>query len=401
MSQLIKRGSIYYICAYQDGRRVRLSTKTGSRREAMAVLARFLASGSVEEPDPASPPVQDMPKKVPQMPVEEPQAVTPSLPLGTMPAAIPEAFQTAYAGAGNMVFVPMPSPSFKTITMEDVLAMWLAAKAHKKSLADDEIRGTAIVRLLNPKRLIHEIGPACVEKLQRDLHAEKARSIATVNRHLVLLKSMLALAEARGYQTQKPFLTVKIRKEHNARDRIITEEEYQKMIAELAKPSNRPATVRLSRQLRLAIIIGYHTGMRQGEILSLTWGQIDFKAAILKLASGQTKTGQGRRVPLHTEVLETLLSLYEAERKPASQTLVLGYLRDASYLSSAFHRLARRLKLQDCRFHDLRHTVITRLRRTGVDIMTIQRISGHKTLEMLQRYNTIDDADLKAAINRL
>jgi site-specific recombinase XerD len=58
--------------------------------------------------------------------------------------------------------------------------------------------------------------------------------------------------------------------------------------------------------------------------------------------------------------------------------------------------LSRHLK-----FHDLRHTTAANLRRAGVDIFNIKQITGHKTLAMLERYNTIDVEDLHEAMDKV
>jgi integrase len=174
---------------------------------------------------------------------------------------------------------------------------------------------------------------------------------------------------------------VRLLAEHNRRDRVCTRKEYQQLLA-AAPPV-----------LRLAIVLGFHTGMRLGEIASLTWAQIDLKRGIAKLRAQDTKTGQGRVVPLAREVI--------AELESAPRNLdgaVVG--ATTGTLSPAFTRLTRELGLADLRFHDLRHTAATNLRRAGVDIFTIKEITGHKTLAMLERYNTIDVQDLREAVEK-
>ena len=52
-------------------------------------------------------------------------------------------------------------------------------------------------------------------------------------------------------------------------------------------------------------------------------------------------------------------------------------------------------------FHDLRHTTTTNLRRAGVDALTAMKITGHKTMAVFKRYNTIDEQDLQAAQRRM
>ena len=51
--------------------------------------------------------------------------------------------------------------------------------------------------------------------------------------------------------------------------------------------------------------------------------------------------------------------------------------------------------------HVLRHTAITKLVKAGVDLPTIQRVSGHKTLAMVLRYSHVDGAHIDSAISHL
>ena len=66
----------------------------------------------------------------------------------------------------------------------------------------------------------------------------------------------------------------------------------------------------------------------------------------------------------------------------------------------AFDTARQKAKISDFRFHDLRHSAITNMRKAGVPDRVIMRISGHKTLRMLDRYDKIDGEDLAEAINK-
>ena len=59
---------------------------------------------------------------------------------------------------------------------------------------------------------------------------------------------------------------------------------------------------------------------------------------------------------------------------------------DKRFVSLSFHYTARKAKVEDFRFHDLRHTFATRLVQSGKDLYKIQRLLGHKTPSMTQRY---------------
>jgi len=70
-------------------------------------------------------------------------------------------------------------------------------------------------------------------------------------------------------------------------------------------------------------------------------------------------------------------------------------------IQNGFKKGCRDCGIKNFRFHDLRHTLVTNMRKSGVDQGTIMKISGHKTLAMFQRYNTIDRGDAKDAVGKL
>jgi integrase len=63
----------------------------------------------------------------------------------------------------------------------------------------------------------------------------------------------------------------------------------------------------------------------------------------------------------------------------------------------AFHTAVRKARIEDLRFHDLRHCAATNLRRAGVDTVTAMKIVGHKSEKMHRRYNSVSESDLAAA----
>ncbi len=90
--------------------------------------------------------------------------------------------------------------------------------------------------------------------------------------------------------TRNPAQGVKQLKENNARDRILCPDEYGRLLAHCQD------------HLKPIVKLAYHTAMRRGEILNLTWGQLDLKEGFVKLAPEDTKTNEGRLVPLNREL---------------------------------------------------------------------------------------------------
>jgi integrase len=138
--------------------------------------------------------------------------------------------------------------------------------------------------------------------------------------------------------------------------------------------------------LRSIIQFAIQTGMRRGELMGLTWADIDIPNR--KAYLHNTKNGESRQVPLTRQAMAVLEAL------PKDEERVFPMGMDA--LRSQFGRLKGHAKAQwnsvgvnpinDLRFHDLRHEALSRLSDTGLNVIELSCISGHKTMAMLKRY---------------
>jgi integrase len=102
----------------------------------------------------------------------------------------------------------------------------------------------------------------------------------------------------------------------------------------------------------------------------------------------QSKNGERRTIPLNQTVLELLAK--RMKQRPASTECVFwseaGTPLDGPNLRRAFRSILKKAGLVDFHFHDLRHTFATRMVQAGVDLYKVQRLLGHKSPQMTQRY---------------
>jgi integrase len=127
--------------------------------------------------------------------------------------------------------------------------------------------------------------------------------------------------------------------------------------------------------------------MRASEVLSLDREQVDLKrkAAILP----DTKNGDRRIVPPPAEVVALF------QRRPIP--LGLWFTSSLANLEKRFRKAVARASLQGVTFHTLRHTFASHAVMAGVDLHTLAKILGHRTLQMTQRYAHLAPAHLQAA----
>ncbi len=145
-------------------------------------------------------------------------------------------------------------------------------------------------------------------------------------------------------------------------------------------------------------ICAYVTAMREGEILNLKWNRVDRKAGFIRLKAMDTKTSEGRPIPIDPRLDEVLGALPRNIKKDG-----LVFTRDGKPIGEiryAHQKACKEAGIENFWFHDFRHTCTTNWRRKGVDFITIMKATGHKTLSMFQRYNTVDDYDLKKLVER-
>lgn len=139
-----------------------------------------------------------------------------------------------------------------------------------------------------------------------------------------------------------------------------------------------------------------NTGLRQGELLQLTWSDIDWNAGILTVQ--ETKAGDKRRMPMNSTVVGVLTSL--RNRCPAQPTDHV-FPHDARYLRRAFKRAIKAVGLVPFLFHDLRHTFASRLAMLGANDRTLMALGGWKSPAMLIRYAHLSPAHLFHAVEGL
>jgi integrase len=260
-----------------------------------------------------------------------------------------------------------------------------------KTIKDIE-RGCRDLDKVFGSMLVKDIKPAMVEKYQHQRLREptwrgKSRSTANVNRTIAVLKRMFNLAVREELTDKNPCWKVKLMAESNARDRILSPGELQRLMSNLP---NHAAQI---------IHFAYLTGMRAGEIFNLTWEKVDLKQRAIRLEAADTKTSEPRMIYLNDEVLGIL--------NEAGRVRGLGHNRVFTYkgrpivgIRTAFLKACRRGGIENFRFHDLRHTFNTNMRKAGVDQSVIMKLTGHKTAAMFHRYNTVDTADAREAYQK-
>lgn len=226
------------------------------------------------------------------------------------------------------------------------------------------------------------------------IKTERPRTIASVNRELMHIRSMLRKAQKEGWLLRVPFeqhdSLIRMADERR-RDRTLSYDEEKKLLA--ACDGHR-------KHLKPILICALATGMRLGEILKLTWTDVSFERGEIRIISTNSKNLTERPVPMTAELREVLLLLYE--KKPDDGS-VFGV---SSNVKRSFNKVCEMAGvkhggIEGLTFHCLRHTAATRMIKQGMSLAAVARILGHKDVKTTYRYVSADDDVMTQARNAL
>ena len=237
--------------------------------------------------------------------------------------------------------------------------------------------------------MLSDITPALLSQCKDALAKEPSpkpkqgkltRSNATVNRYMACLSTVLTMGVKEwGWMEENSMKKVTKKKEPKGRIRFLTDAEVATLLQECRQISN---------ELYLFTMIALSTGARYGEILNLTWQDVDLKQK--KFYFMDTKNGDNRGISVTTSLYDEIVK-FKKIRNIKSHYVFAKPDGNLIYMRSQFIKALKNAKIKDFRFHDLRHTAASYLAKGGAGLLDIATILGHKTLQMVQRYSHLTD----------
>lgn len=217
--------------------------------------------------------------------------------------------------------------------------------------------------------------------------AGKPLSGATVNRHVTALSAVLRVAVREyGWLTRNPVTNVTRFEDSKGRERFLSDDERIRILAE--------CRASWCKALLPVVQLALATGARKGELMSLQWTSIDLRRRTIRFLD--TKNGESRTVPLAATAITTIKD-WRADKLPVGAVFQLA----TGTIDLAWREARTRARLEDVRFHDLRHSAASYLAMSGASLMDIAAILGHKTLAMVKRYSHLSEQHTTAAIDRM
>jgi integrase len=202
------------------------------------------------------------------------------------------------------------------------------------------------------------------------------RKIASVNRELELLRTILNYAVQNEWLLRNPFTLTKgtISKAAEVeRDRILSTEEESRLL---------DACNGRRKHLRPLLICALDTAMRRGEIFRMRWADVSFATSEILIPQTNTKTEEARTVGITRRLRQELENLWSYSPK-RQDGLVFGV---TNTIKTAFKSLCEDAGVSGFRFHDCRHTATTRMIMAGCSHTEVMKITGHSQLKTFLRY---------------
>ena len=286
-------------------------------------------------------------------------------------------------------------------TLEELVERYITHFAKQKKSSRDQIRQLNWWRNEIGFYYLSKVTPAVISECKEKLLSEKlakgrsrngsgTRSSGTVNRYMAAMSHVFTVAVKEWQWVEvNPFTRVSSLKEPQGRVRFLSDEERKSLLKACSK----------NTVLYVIVVIALSTGARRGEILRLKWSNVDLNRGMLTLE--ETKNGERRALPLSGHALDQMKTMGKVRR--LYTPLVFPGMNPARPLSidKAFRAALREAKIDDFRFHDLRHSAASYLAMNGASLAEIADVLGHKTLQMVKRYSHISDQHTASVVAKM
>jgi len=277
------------------------------------------------------------------------------------------------------------------------------ASVHKKSFYHDEVTFNRHLRLGLGKVVMAQITVKEIETWILNQKKDGYKN-TTINKHIVLLKRLFNLAERWDFNGVKMAHINRVRKlfEGEPTQYFLSQDDLSTLLKECDDSDN----LFLGKIIRFLIL----TGCRKGEALQASWEQVDLKYGIWTVP--MSKNGRPRRIFISStckDFLQKLILFRESFNlsstggDPLFTNLNSG--KQYKCIQTAWMFAKKSCNKQEVRIHDLRHTFASILINNGASIYEVQKLLGHSSVNVTQRYAHLlpnklcETADLISRIN--
>ncbi|NLD94553.1 MAG: integrase [Fibrobacter sp.] len=228
----------------------------------------------------------------------------------------------------------------------------------------------------------------------------KEVSCSTVRQELAMIGAVFERQLKNGVINDNVVKMVKPPLVNNVRENILSHLDFLKLLRAKWKYLNhgKEKVKNIEHYIKLALVIADYTAMRIGEILALTWDNVDLDSVEEpKIYIPVSKSKIKRHVPIHSNLKEILIK----EKNGSNSRFVINKNKNRiNRINKGFKNACLKAGLENTWIHDLRHRAITRWVQEGKSIPAIMAATGHATYSAFKRYTNLSDKDIHTLVGR-
>jgi len=217
---------------------------------------------------------------------------------------------------------------------------------------------------------------------------------ATILKELGVVRRMFNVARKQWkWKIPNPVSEIELPKVNNNRVRYLDHGEHKRLFCALDKNEET--------WLKPLVTLALETGLRLSNICNLLWSEVNMFTKILTINAEKMKNRDCLGIPLTDKAYNTFRELQKVQSISSYVFHDNGQKLYHMKVQRAFKKAVKVARIEDFRFHDLRHTFASLLIQNGADQYPVQKLLGHKDSRMTQRYAHLSVDSLRAAISKL
>jgi integrase len=261
---------------------------------------------------------------------------------------------------------------------------------HRRSTTDAKLRAERHLRPRLGEIRAADFGSQQIKRYIADRRRADAAN-ATINRELSVIRRGYSLA----LRSDPPLVVraphIPKLSENNVRQGFLEHSQYLTLLDLLPD------------HLKAIFVVGYHVGVRAGELRQLEWPQVDFSAGEIRLTGSQTKNQRPRTLPIYGD-MRVWLEQQKDQRDQLWPSCPCVFHYSGRRLGKhlrGWRRACVAAGMPGLLFHDLRRSAVRNMERAGIPRNVAMSITGHRTESVYRRYDIVSKQDLTSAARKL
>lgn len=282
------------------------------------------------------------------------------------------------------------------ISVSDLWDLYKVSNSEKKSLPREDSIFKLHVKSVIGEKSLKIVAAIHLERIKKNM-SNDGLSPRSVHYAMSIIRQLFNYAKRFDYfDGDNPVSKIKMPSFDNRRMRFLSFEESEALLKEILSRSRKSYNMTL---------LSLDSGLRAGEIFSLTWADVNIDDGIMTIRD--SKSGKTRFAYMTQRVKEMFRSL--ETREPSQLVFPDSRGKRIIQMSNTFNRAVDKLKLNEgvkddrykVTFHTCRHSFASQMVISGVDLYAVKELLGHSDFKMTSRYAHLGQNMLQQAIQKM